>query len=223
VLERELKRLGLHQQDLQAVLPKLRLGKLDDLYVAVALGDIGPTQVARLLHEQQADSAEPAPPRGPAGLAKPPRPATGFTIEGVGNLLTQIARCCQPVAGDAIVGYLTQGRGVSIHREGCSNLARLLAQHPERVLPVEWGRQGGQSFSVAVTVRAYDRKWLLKDLTNIIGTGNAHILALDSRVDDAQGFAQLRFVLKVQDFDQLGALLARLSAVPGVIEARRAG
>jgi GTP pyrophosphokinase len=222
VLERELKRLGLHQQDLQAVLPRLRLAKLDDLYVAVALGDIGPTQVARILHELQAPETV-EPPRPPGTLARPPKPPTGFTIEGVGNLLTQIARCCQPVAGDAIVGYLTHGRGVSIHREGCSSLAHLIAQHPERVLPVEWGRQGGQSFSVAVNVRAYDRKWLLKDLTNIIGTGNAHILALDSRVDDSQGYAQLRFVLKVQDYDQLGALLARMGAVPGVIEARRAG
>lgn len=222
VLERELKRLGLHQQDLHAVLPRLRLAKLDDLYVAVALGDIGPTQVARILHELQAPETV-EPPRPPGTLARPPKPPTGFTIEGVGNLLTQIARCCQPVAGDAIVGYLTHGRGVSIHREGCSSLAHLVAQHPERVLPVEWGRQGGQSFSVAVNVRAYDRKWLLKDLTNIIGTGNAHILALDSRVDDSQGYAQLRFVLKVRDYDQLGALLARMGAVPGVIEARRAG
>ena len=223
VLERELKRLGLHQQDLSSVLAKLRVQKLDDLYVAVALGDIGPTQVARALHElQQPEPETPAPRQVPANV-RPPRPASGFTVEGVGNLMTQIARCCQPVAGDAIVGYLTQGRGVSIHREGCASLERLIARHPERVLPVEWGRRGGQSFSVGVQVRAYDRKSLLKDLTNVIGTSSVHILSLDSRVDEDQGSADLRFNLKVQDYDQLGSLLARLSGVPGVLEVRRAG
>ncbi|MCK7593887.1 RelA/SpoT family protein [Pseudomarimonas salicorniae] len=223
VLERELKRLGLHQQDLASVLPKLRLQKLDDLYVAVALGDVGPTQVARALHEAQQPEPEAPPARQVPSNVKPPKPASGFTVEGVGNLLTQIAKCCQPVAGDAIVGYLTQGRGVSIHREGCASLERLAARHPERLLPVEWGRRGGQSFAVGVQVRAYDRKSLLKDLTNVIGTSSVHILSLDSRVDEDKGAAELRFSLKVQDYDQLGTLLARLSGVPGVLEVRRAG
>ncbi|GIX35174.1 MAG: ATP--GTP 3'-pyrophosphotransferase [Lysobacteraceae bacterium] len=223
VLDRELKRLGLHQQDLARVLPRLRLQKLDDLYVAVALGDIGPTQVARALHEPQPSESEAVTARPTAAHARSPRPPSGFTVEGVGNLLTQIARCCQPVPGDAIAGYLTKGRGVSIHRQGCAALERLLARHPERVLPVEWGRAGGQGFAVDVQVRAWDRKSLLKDLTNVIGTSSVHILALDSRVDEASGSAELRFTLKVQDYDQLGSLLARLAGVAGVTEVRRAG
>jgi GTP pyrophosphokinase len=220
VLERELKRLALHQLDLTLALPRLKLQKLEELYVAVALGDIGPTQVARALHEAtQADAAPLARPATP--LAKPPKPATGFTIEGVGNLLTQLARCCQPVAGDAIVGYLTRGRGVSIHREGCAALERLVARHPERMMPVEWGKSGGQSFSVDVSVRAFDRKWLLKDMTNIIGTSNAHILGVNSVVDPDSATAELRFTLKVGDFGQLGDLLSRMAGVPGVTEVRR--
>jgi GTP pyrophosphokinase len=220
MLEKELKRLALHQHDLGAVLARLRLQKLEDLYVAVALGDIGPSQVARVLHEQS-QPGEPEPGKTAAPLAKPPRPPRGFTIEGVGNLMIQLARCCQPVAGDAIVGYLTQGRGVTVHRDNCRGLAALTARHPERMLPVEWGRQGEQSYSVDILVRAYDRKWLLKDLTNVIGAGNAHILALDSRVDAARGLAELKFTLKVSDYGQLGDLMSRLAAVPGVSEARR--
>lgn len=222
LLEKELKRLALHHTDLTPVLARFRLAKLDDLHIAVALGDIGPSQVARALHElAQQPAGEPDASRTAAVLAKPPKPARGFTIEGVGNLMIQLARCCQPVAGDAIVGYLTQGRGVSVHRENCQTLTALTARHPERMLPVEWGRQGEQSYSVDVLVRAYDRKWLLKDLTNIIGAGNAHILALNSRVDAARGLAELRFTLKVSDFGQLGELLSRLAAVPSVSEARR--
>jgi GTP pyrophosphokinase len=219
VLERELKRLALHQLDLALALPRLKLQKLEELYVAVALGDIGPTQVARALHEAQQPAAEAT--RSLPTLAKPPKPATGFTIEGVGNLLTQLARCCQPVAGDPIVGYLTKGRGVSIHRQGCSAFERLVARNPERMLPVDWGKRGGQSFSVDVSVHAYDRKWLLKDLTNIIGTSNAHILGLNSRVDPDSATAELRFSLKVGDFGQLGELLSRMAGVPGVTEVRR--
>jgi GTP pyrophosphokinase len=222
LLEKELKRLALHQHDLAGVLPRFRLPRIDELYLAVALGDISPSQVARVLHEvAQPTIPEPDPARTAASLARPPKPARGFTIEGVGNLLIQLARCCQPVAGDPIVGYLTQGRGVSVHRAGCRALDQLAARHPERLLPVEWGRQGEQSYSVDVLVRAFDRKWLLKDLTNIIGAGNAHILALTSRVDAARGTAELRFTLKVSDYGQLGELLSRLTAVPGVSEARR--
>jgi GTP pyrophosphokinase len=222
LLEKELKRLALHQADLQPVLAKLRLPRIEELYLAVALGDISPSQVGRALHEvSQQGAHEPDPARLAATLARPPKPARGFTVEGVGNLMVQLARCCQPVAGDAIVGYLTQGRGVSVHRENCPTLAGLAARHPERMLPVEWGRQGQQSYSVDVLVRAYDRKWLLKDLTNVIGAGNGHILALNSRIDPAHGLAELRFTLKVGDYGQLGDLLSRLAAVPGVSEARR--
>jgi GTP pyrophosphokinase len=88
-------------------------------------------------------------------------------------------------------------------------------------LPVEWGKRGGQSFSVEVTVQAFDRKWLLKDLTNVIGTGNANILGLNSRVDPDNARAELRFTLKVGDFEQLGSLLSRMAGVAGVTEVRR--
>ncbi len=224
LLDRELKRLALHQIDIELVLPRLKLQKLEELYVAVALGDVSTGQVARALHEASQPASESTRTGNPlpaAALARPPKPAAGFTIEGVGNLLTQMARCCQPVAGDSIMGYITQGRGVSIHRQGCQTLDRLVASHPERLMPVEWGRSRVQSFSVDVLVRGYDRKWLLKDLTNVIGSNNAHILGLNTRIDADSSIAELRFTLKVNDFDHLGTVLARMAAVPGVNETRR--
>ncbi|MCG6116746.1 MAG: bifunctional (p)ppGpp synthetase/guanosine-3',5'-bis(diphosphate) 3'-pyrophosphohydrolase [Aquimonas sp.] len=220
VLDKELKRLALHQLDLSQVLPKFRLPRLEDLYFAVALGDISPSQVARALHELSQPRAEPEPQRA-ASNVKPPKPDRGMTIEGIGNLLIQLARCCQPVAGDPIVGFLTRSRGVSIHRQDCASMQHLAARHPERVLPVEWGRRGGQSYQVDVVVRGIDRKWLLKDLSNVIGVANAHILGVNSRVDAASADAELRFSLKVSDFQQLGDLLGKMAAVPGVREVRR--
>jgi GTP pyrophosphokinase len=221
LLERELKRLALHQMELAEVLPKFRLPRVEDLYLAIALGDITCSQVARALHELSHGKPEPEPAKSTPSSVKPPKPDRGLTIEGVGNLLTQLARCCQPVAGDPIQGFLTRSRGVSIHREDCPSMQHLAARHPERVLPVEWGRRGSQSYQVDVLVRGIDRKWLLKDLTNVIGVANAHVLGVNSRVDSAHSAAELKFALKVQDFQQLGDLLAKMSAVPGVIEVRR--
>ena len=144
-----------------------------------------------------------------------------FTVEGVGNLLSQVARCCQPVPGDPIVGYLTRGRGVSIHREECAALSRLLARDPERLLPVAWSRRDAASYDVDLVLRAFDRKWLLKDVTNVIAQSGINVLALDSRADDAQALAELRFTVRVADFGQLSELLGRLGTIPGVREARR--
>jgi GTP pyrophosphokinase len=228
LLEKELKRLALHQADLAPALAKFHLANIEELHVAVALGDIGPSQVARALHdhaqallkkEQAAANAQRIEPKS----ARPARPSDRFVVEGVGNLLTQIARCCQPVAGDAIVGYLTRGRGVSIHRQSCAALERLLARNPERMLPVEWGEGGQASYSVDVQVRGIDRKGLLKDLANLIAQNGVHVLAVNSRLDSARGLVEIQFTLKVRDFDQLGQLLGRLNAVPGVDDARRLG
>ncbi len=224
LLEKELRRMALLQADLGPVLQKFRLETVDDLHLALALGDLGPNQVTRCLHDH-AQSQLQAPPEPARPVTRRAVPAAGapFTVEGVGNLLNQIARCCQPVPGDPIIGYLTRGRGVSIHRAGCPALERLLAAHPERMLPVDWGRGGAASYEVDLTLRAYDRKWLLKDLTNVIAQQGVNILGVQSRVDESAGLAELRIAVRVADFGQLSDLLGRLNAVPGVQEARRLG
>ncbi len=221
ILERELRRLALPNVELETLLQRFSLRTVEDLHVALALGDISPSQVARALHESLQAVVPESKPEGSVSPARPARPSGDFVVEGVGNLLTQLARCCQPVAGDPIIGYLTKARGVSIHREDCPELAHLGAEHPERILPVEWGRQGGSSYSVTVLIVGIDRKGLLKDLTTLIAQAGAHVLAIASRVDDDSSSARIRLTLKVRDFEQLGGLLGRLGAVPGVHEARR--
>jgi len=226
LLEKELRRVAMLGADMTPVLEKNHLESVDDLYVALALGDIGPSQVSRTLHDhaQTLLPAKPAPPAVRPSVRKPDRnDGSRFTVEGVGNLLTQLARCCQPVPGDAIVGYLTRGRGVSIHRSNCASAERLLAAQPERALPVNWGQAGSSRYEANVLVRAFDRKWLLKDLTNLIAQAEINIIAVNSRVDEGNGEAELRLVLKVSDYEQLSELLGRLNAVPGVQDVRRLG
>lgn len=224
LLERELKRLGLQHSDLSVAAKKFHADSIDDLYIQVALGDTGPNQVSRTLLEAERAASQPAPaPSLPRPTAR--RENLGkskFTVQGVGNLLVQLARCCQPVAGEPIVGYLTRSRGVTVHRADCAALARLAAASPQRILPVEWGQAGG-GYEVDVVVEAVDRRWLLKDITNLIAQEDAYVLDIHSDNVRNSGRAHLRLRLKVSDYGQLSNLLGKLDALPGVSEARRLG
>lgn len=223
ILEKELRRVALLNADLAPILEKFRLPNTDELYLALALGDVGPNQVSRALHEHQQTSKLPEVVKATPKKYAIKKNAGQFTVEGVGNLLTQLARCCQPVPGDEIIGYLTRGRGVSIHRASCASLQRLQSMHEDRCLPVNWGQSDKSRYLVNVLVRAYDRKWLLKDITNIIGQNEVQIQGVDSKIDSSHGMAEINFHLKVNDFEQLSDLLGRLNAVPGIQDARRLG
>ncbi len=222
LLERELKRLGLHQAELAPVARRFHAESVDDLYLQVALGDVGPNQVVRVLHELQ-HAAEPATPAvsRPSPRRAPRKDPAGFTVQGVGNLLVQLARCCQPVPGEPIAGYLTRSRGVTVHRAGCASFARLAAAQPQRVLPVEWGSSGG-GYEVDVAITGVDRKWLLKDVTTVVAQEDAHLSDIRSEVG-SNGRAQLQLKLRVSDYGQLSTLLGKLDALPGVEQARRLG
>ena len=221
LLDKELRRLGLMSADLGKVLARFHADSIDELLIALALGDIGPNAISRALLEAE-KPAEPVPPL-PRPTAKPVRADTrGFTIDGVGNLLVQLARCCRPVAGEPIAGYLTLSRGVTVHRIDCSALARLSALHPERVMPVEWGRAGG-GYEADIQVLALDRRWLLKDITNLIAQADAYVLDINSDNVRDSGRAVLRLRLKVADYEQLSNLLGKIDALPGVDEVRRLG
>ncbi|HSM11990.1 MAG TPA: TGS domain-containing protein, partial [Lysobacter sp.] len=223
LLDKELRRLGLLGADLAPAREKFHQASDGDLHVHVALGDLGAHQVGRVLLEHERAAAAPPPLSTTLPSTAPPRaPRTtsDFTVQGVGNLLVQLARCCQPVPGEAIAGYLTRGRGVSVHRAGCATFERLAAAQPQRVLPVEWGR-AGSGYEVDVEVFAIDRKWLLKEVTNTIAQESAHVSAIRSDADRSGAGVRLNLRLRVADFGQLSTLLGKLAALPGVERARR--
>jgi len=228
LLDKDLRRLGLLQADPSPALQKFNAASLDDLYVMVALGDVGPHQVGRslleherALQEAHAPAAPSTAPLAPRAPKKPASSSASFTVVGVGNLLVQIARCCQPLPGEDIAGYLTRSRGVTVHRTDCAAFQRLTVTQPQRVLPVEWGRAGG-GHEADVLVEAIDRKWLLKDLTNLIAQEDAHVLGIHSEPGRGNGNMRLRLQLRVQDFGQLSRLLGKMDSLPGVQRARRA-
>jgi GTP pyrophosphokinase len=221
LLDKELRRVALMQIDLKPVLEKLRIPDKDELCVALALGDITPGQISRALHEHL-QPPEPVPPPKKTQASPKRTGKSDMTVEGVGNLLTQLARCCQPVPGDPITGYLTKGKGVSIHRSNCPSLIYLVQKNPERELPVNWGSRDEGKYEVSIYIRAFDRKWLFKDLTNLIAQANINIAGFNT-LNQGGPMAELKINIKVADFDQLSTLLSKLNAVPGVLEVRRFG
>ncbi|MFC4821988.1 RelA/SpoT family protein [Dokdonella ginsengisoli] len=223
LLERELKRLALHHADLDGLPERFQLKSLDDLLEALALGDVSTGQIARALHELSAPAPDPGAVPPPPPTRVPSAEQGAIVIDGVGNLLTQLARCCHPLPGDAIAGFITRGRGVSVHRADCAQLASLRERDASRVVAVEWGTRNQAAYDVDIVVRGYDRKWLHKDVSNAIAAANAHVIAVNARVDARNGVAIMDYALRVSDFGQLSSLLNQLLAVPNVIEARRVG
>ena len=143
----------------------------------------------------------------------------GVVAKGDPDLLVHLAHCCSPVAGDEIVGFVTRGRGVSVHRANCPNVKSLMS-HPERMIEVEWDATGATEFQVEIVVEATDRIGLLKDVTIALGDGGGNILSAATQTSSS-GAARLRFLIAISDASRLGPLLAAVNRVPSVYDARR--
>jgi GTP pyrophosphokinase len=162
----------------------------------------------------------PLPPR--ATRQKPARGGSPVEIEGVGNLPITLAHCCAPLPPQPITGYVTVGRGVTIHRSTCPSLARMREIRPERVLQVDWSSGDGAELTVEIAVTAYDRRGLVRDLTDVLAVERLSIEAMSTVTDHAAGTAHVRLTFPVSNLEQLARVLHRLGAVPNVIQARRA-
>ncbi|MDN5924257.1 MAG: bifunctional (p)ppGpp synthetase/guanosine-3',5'-bis(diphosphate) 3'-pyrophosphohydrolase [Xanthomonadales bacterium] len=219
LFDRELKRIALANAEPEKLPAHFNLKTQDELLVALALGEVTSGQIARALQESQAvtDAPEPTLPRR---IEAPQNPGA-LTIEGVGNLLTVLARCCQPLPGDAVQGFITRGRGVSVHRHDCKALARLRQRDADRVIDVQWGDAPARAYHVDIVVRGYDRKGLQKDVVAVISNSGAHIVASSSHAMARSAEVDMRFTLKVSDYGQLSTLLARVGGLPNVLDARR--
>ncbi|MGI6209303.1 MAG: GTP diphosphokinase [Anaerolineae bacterium] len=215
MLERELKRLG-YQGSLDQVAAALGYDSVDDLHAAIGYGDLNTQQVAtRLLEAEEKPAVEEPPPdvRMPAAVSE-------IHVRGVGNILTTLAKCCRPVPGDDITGYVTRGRGVTVHRRDCPNI--LNSNEQERLIEVEWGGgDDGHRYPVSVHIRAWDRGGLLRDIAAVVADEDINMSAANVVTQKKENMATITATLEIRNMAQLSRTLARLEHLPNVLEARR--
>jgi len=218
LLERELQRLAIHSVTVEDLLAEFSLADADALYLALGEGELTVAQIAGAMQRRAKPQELPS-----AVARKPLREVgkTGITVEGVGDLLSHFARCCRPVPPEQITGYITLGRGVSIHRERCPNALRLGTVHPERVIAVDWGQETGQTFALDVNVLAYDRRGLVRDVTAVLADAKINIHSMSTQTSEQDGMADMTIRLSVHGLTELSRALARIQGLPNVISANR--
>ena len=215
LLEKELKRLGLDQKNYEEIAALLKFDKVEDLMAAIGYGDINTQQVAAKLIEAEKEEEEPELPEA----APPPPEVSGVTVRGVGDLLTRVAGCCHPLPGDPVVGYVTRGRGITIHRQDCRNI--LYLEDKERLIEVDWGEDFEQVFPVMIQVLAYDRTGLMRDITEIMVEERINISAANIATHPKDHTAVITATLEISSIVQLSRILDRIEKLPNVFEARR--
>ncbi|MEE9423110.1 MAG: GTP diphosphokinase [Gammaproteobacteria bacterium] len=221
-LERELQRLGISATGLEKVAIKQNFKDVDTMLAALGRGDLhtGPiiNTLLNLLDPGQEHAYDIPTNRFKKQQASG---ASDFKILGVGNLLTQSARCCNPVPNDHIVGYITRGRGVTIHRSDCSNVLRLKETDRDRLIDVEWGGAPDKVFPVTVNVIAYDRQGLLRDISSVLANDKINLIEVKTSTDKKDMVALMELILEVEDISQLSRILSRIGQLPNIIEVKR--
>jgi GTP pyrophosphokinase len=219
--DRELERLGVRTLPLPEILDELGLENADALYVGLGEGEISLAQVAGAIQRRLQERAPPKLPRTTPTADKPGK-ASGLVVDGVGDLMSTIARCCRPVPPELIAGYITLGRGVSIHRADCANLLRMRDAQPQRVLAVDWGGSSPErTFPVSVRIEAFDRRGLVRDISGVLADERISIEAMNTVTDPAENTATVELTVTVHGLAELSRLLSRFAGLPNVISATR--
>src|SRR6266852_7000069 len=215
-VERELQREGKRAASREDLAKRLGFGEPDELFAAVGREEVGSRQLQTAVRggTERTPSPEIPPHRARAGPS-----SSGILVVGVERLLTQLAHCCKPAPPDRISGFVTKGRGVSVHRRDCTSLARLVERFPERIIGADWGKRGAQAYPVDIVVRGNDRQGLLRDVTETLVREKTNVIA--AKTQTRNDIASMYFTVEVEDIDQLQRALSAIEDVRGVLAAAR--
>jgi GTP pyrophosphokinase len=221
LLDNEFRRLAVEDLDYEQLAHSLDQRSLDDLYAAVGTGDLGVDRVIKAAQRLFSVHKPVEPVVSLVGRASSEQSDADVYIDGVGNLMSHIARCCTPIPGDRIIGYITLGRGVSIHRQDCRNVLQLQADEPERIISVDWGEEPGHHYSVDIVIEAFDRHGLLRDITAMLDREKVNVSAMQTLSNKHKNTVDMTLKVEVSDFSELSRVLARLSRLPNITSVRR--
>ena len=219
LFEEELKRRDLNTsilktEDAQKVLESLNLKSVEDLYASVGHGKLSAHQIVNKFIPREPEEEAPLP-----KIAKPLREPEGITIKGIDHILYHTAKCCFPIPGDGLVGFVTRGRGVSIHRKDCPNLDRLAVENA-RLVDVEWKTEDGATAPTRLIIETIDKPGMLASLSAVISSVEVNISHLEaSSTEDKK--AHITFILEVKDKSQLSGLIRKIAQMEGVLKVSR--
>lgn len=220
LIAKELQRLGQTAANIEDLAHKLGFAKSEDLFIAAARGEMNLRQFQAAARGGDPQAIKLLPDEVATRPSKPVEGNQGILIVGVDKLLTQLARCCKPAPPDPIQGFVTRGKGVSIHRADCPNFANLAALHPERVIETEWGGQTTGVFAADIVVDAHDRQGLLRDISEIFAREKLNVVGVNTQ--SKLGKAHMGFTVEIGNLQQLQRTLSLIHEVDGVVGARRA-
>ncbi|MDX1735432.1 MAG: TGS domain-containing protein, partial [Halioglobus sp.] len=218
LLEKDFRRLNLTSVDYQRIARKLTFNSVEDMYASVGAGDTTSAQVLTVAQNLIEGPREPQ-----LRLATRPEAKTAglVAVNGLGNLMSHIAGCCKPLPGDEIEGFVTKGRGVSIHRADCARLLNLKNKAPERVVAVDWENAPGSNYEVDVAIEAYDRQGLLRDITVLLANARINVLSINTQSHRKDNTASMRLKMEMPELASLSKLLERIDRMKNVISVRR--
>jgi GTP pyrophosphokinase len=220
ILDRELDRLNVRDLTADRIAKRMNLPDSEALHIALGAGDLNASSIATLIQQVRGGAQEEVSPRR---RHKPKHGAASeqIAVSGVGDLMCNFARCCRPVPPEGIIGYITLGRGVSIHRQNCGNYLSLHARHPERVIEVDWGDSTTTNYPAELLLFAYDRQGLLRDISTVLSDEKISIDGVQTRTDKPTLQVIMELAISVPGLAALSRVIARLEQLPNVTAVKR--
>ncbi|HBS26083.1 MAG TPA: GTP diphosphokinase [Gammaproteobacteria bacterium] len=217
ILEQSAKRFDSKLAPVEDLIQRFKQDSAEHLYIAIGRGDIRQSQLDALFQvEPDVDELIVT----KTADKKPKQAKTSAEVLGVKNLLTRIAKCCQPIPGDAVIGYITLGQGVTIHRKDCSNIQSLSEEKLLRLIEIDWGETESQ-YPVWLEVTAYDRTGLLKDITQIVADSKSNVTRLDTSTNVESGQVLLKLRTQISDQEHLASLIQSIGQIRNVFSVKR--
>ncbi len=225
VLEKELSRLSLHLKNtnLQEYAARFNVKTAEDILAGIGSGDIRPAHVVNLIADKLPSTNLEVNVQDVVRRSRQRHNTSEVIVEGMDNIMVHLAGCCHPVAGEAIMGYITHNRGVSVHARHCVELLRLEAEEPERVIEVQWQHVVSSVQSVNVLIKAWDRTGLLRDVSAVLANEHVNVTGVNTHSNKQDGTALMQITVEVSGVEQLGRILAKIEQQPNVVTARRVG
>ncbi|MEM7561676.1 MAG: bifunctional (p)ppGpp synthetase/guanosine-3',5'-bis(diphosphate) 3'-pyrophosphohydrolase [Pseudomonadota bacterium] len=219
IYDRTISKYSIHNADLKALVAHFKRKDSDQFFADIGRGLITAPQILGFLQTESGIAVD------PFKKIKKEKPGSkksdDINVQGVGNLMTQFAKCCKPVPGDAIVGFITVNTGISIHKKSCSNILSLPEEKRQRLIEVDWGQQGGSVYPVEISMTAYQRTGLMQDISTILANLKVNLLSINSNTNQDDQMVFTRLTVEIQGVDDLVVIMDKLSQLPNVQDVRR--